>query len=168
MNSGANDDSYRNDVMAQLINHLGWTYSQTQTHRMQTIQLLFSTNAPTVLIIDDNDALIDLLKRYLSDTSFRVVGTQQGLEGIRLAQEIRPDLVILDVMMPNMDGKQLIERLSESAQLCNVPIILSSATDYIDQSLANCDSEMLIYRPNGLSANDILHYLQATINAIHV
>jgi len=154
---GVSNENYRTGVTAQLISHLGWTHTQTRTHRRWTIQLLFATNAPTVLIIDDNDALIDLLKRYLSDTSFRVVGTQQGLEGIRLAQEIRPDLVILDVMMPEMDGWEVLQRLRIHPQTETTPVIVCSV--FNDPELASSlGATMLIPKPvNKETFLDALH-----------
>lgn len=135
-----------NDVIMQLVDHLGWGYSQSETNGTHTIQVQFATNTPTILIIDDNEALIDLLKRYLAETGFRIVGTQQGLEGIRLAQEIQPDLVILDVMMPEMDGWEVLQRLRIQPQTENVPVIICSV--FNDPELASSlGATMLIPKP---------------------
>src|SRR5262249_25239657 len=58
----------------------------------------------TVLVVDDEAAIRDLMQRYLAKEGFRVVAAASGEEGLRLARELRPDAITLDVMMPGMDG----------------------------------------------------------------
>src|SRR5262249_52295015 len=69
-----------------------------------TAASLPASGANTVLVIDDDPALHDLLKRYLSKEGFRVAAATGGAEGVEIAQTLRPDAIILDVMMPSMDG----------------------------------------------------------------
>src|SRR5258705_1298605 len=58
----------------------------------------------TVLVIDDDAAIRDLMQRYLANEGFRVVAAAGGDEGLRLARELRPGAITLDVMMPGLDG----------------------------------------------------------------
>jgi two-component system KDP operon response regulator KdpE len=78
----------------------------------------------TVLLIDDDATLVELLSSHLRTAGYQVVAAPDGPEGLRLAAEARPDLVVLDVMMPGMDGWQVCERLLAQAE---VPIILLTA-----------------------------------------
>jgi len=77
-----------------------------------------------ILIIDDDPTLLRFLNDYLTDESFVVVSANNGPEGLRIAYREHPDMVILDVMMPVMDGWEVCARLREMSDL---PIILLTA-----------------------------------------
>ena len=78
----------------------------------------------TILLIDDDETLIYLLSEYLNQANFRVITTSNGTAGLRMFNENPPDLVILDVMMPGLDGWQVGEQLR---RLSSVPIIMLTA-----------------------------------------
>jgi two-component system KDP operon response regulator KdpE len=77
-----------------------------------------------VLVIDDDNELTILLKAQLERKHYRVDVASSGQEGLQKAYKIRPDLIILDVMMPGMDGWEVCERLRE---MSDVPIIMLTA-----------------------------------------
>ncbi len=77
-----------------------------------------------ILLIDDDPTLLDLLGQYLQDSDFQVFTAANGTSGIKLAYNERPDLVLLDVMMPGMDGWEICARLREMTQ---VPIVMVTA-----------------------------------------
>lgn len=77
-----------------------------------------------ILIIDDDPTLLDLLSQYLRDAGFDVLGAPTGPDGLRLAYGKRPDLVLLDVMLPGMDGWETCARLREMTDL---PVIMVTA-----------------------------------------
>lgn len=77
-----------------------------------------------ILIVEDDEALIGILVTYLEREGFDVYTATRGPEALRLAYERHPELVLLDVMMPGMDGWQICERLR---QLSDVPIIMLTA-----------------------------------------
>jgi CheY-like chemotaxis protein len=80
---------------------------------------------PTILIVDDEPAIVDLLSQLLEDEGYRVVSAGDGQAAWETARELRPDLVIADVMMPRMDGLALVDRLANGSR--PVPVILMSA-----------------------------------------
>lgn len=80
--------------------------------------------ATKILIVEDDPALIRMLATHLESRGFDVLSASRGREGLRLAFEHRPALVLLDVMMPGMDGWETCERLRE---LSDVPIIMITA-----------------------------------------
>ena len=85
----------------------------------------------TILLIDDDGTLRELLASHLQTAGYVPLAAPDGAAGLRLAAERAPDLVVLDVMMPGMDGWQVIERLRA---LAPVPIILLTAkTEEIDK-----------------------------------
>jgi CheY-like chemotaxis protein len=71
----------------------------------------------TILIIDDNEGLIALFRRYLRPLPYRVVGVTRAAEALAMVEELRPELVILDVMMPDRDGWEVLETLRSMASL---------------------------------------------------
>ena len=77
-----------------------------------------------ILLIDDDPTLLRLLGEFLEDDSFEVNGALNGSAGLRLAYDQRPDLILLDVMLPGMDGWEVCARLRE---MSDVPIIMLTA-----------------------------------------
>jgi len=80
----------------------------------------------TILIIDDDTVLLGLLRQSLERAGYTVETAANGLSGLQRAYDVHPDLVILDVMMPRMDGWEVCVRLREASQ---VPIIMLTAKD---------------------------------------
>lgn len=83
-------------------------------------------DATKLLIIDDDQTLVNALKLYLTKAGYTVFTGANGLEGLQLLYNERPDLVILDIMMPKMDGWEVCKRIRE---LSDVPIIMLTARD---------------------------------------
>ena len=78
----------------------------------------------TILLIDDDQTLLELLAGHLQTAGYRALTACDGLGGLRLAAESQPDLIVLDVMMPGMDGWKVCQRLREKSR---VPIIMLTA-----------------------------------------
>lgn len=83
-------------------------------------------NQGLVLVIDDDKTLLRLLQEALTKAGFQVVLTSNGIDGLQELYARQPDLVLLDVMMPRMDGWETLARIR---QLCKVPVILLTAKD---------------------------------------
>jgi len=81
----------------------------------------------TILIVDDEKDLLDLIEYNLKKEGFDVLKAENGEEGIAVAKEKNPDLVLLDIMMPKMDGMQAVEEMRKDDQLKNIPIIFLTA-----------------------------------------
>jgi CheY-like chemotaxis protein len=80
-----------------------------------------------VLVVDDEVGIANLLADVLSDEGHRVIVAANGHEGLKRAEQERPDLVITDYMMPVMDGAQLIKALADHPDLRGIPIYLMSS-----------------------------------------
>jgi DNA-binding response OmpR family regulator len=77
-----------------------------------------------ILVIDDDPTLLRLLSQYLRESTFKVFEATNGQTGLRMAYSEKPDLVLLDVMLPGMDGWEVCSRLRE---LTDIPIIMLTA-----------------------------------------
>ena len=89
----------------------------------------FTDAVKTVLVIDDDAVVRDLMKRFLGKERFRVETASGGKEGLLLAKERHPDAVILDVMMPGMDGWTVLKELKSDPELARIPVIMLTIVD---------------------------------------
>jgi signal transduction histidine kinase/ligand-binding sensor domain-containing protein/CheY-like chemotaxis protein len=85
--------------------------------------------AGTVLVIDDDPAVRDLMQRFLSKEGFRVETTSEGEEGLRLARQLRPDIITLDVVLPKIDGWTVLSALKADPELMHIPVIMLTIVD---------------------------------------
>ncbi|HBD42425.1 MAG TPA: DNA-binding response regulator [Bacteroidetes bacterium] len=83
----------------------------------------------SILVVDDEHDLLDLLEYNLKKEGFKVYLADNGEKGINLAQKHQPDLVLLDVMMPEMSGFDVCEALRQDADIKRLPIIFLTAKD---------------------------------------
>ncbi len=80
----------------------------------------------TVLVVDDDEGARDLSRRILSKRGYSVITADGGDAGIELAREQQPDIIVLDILMPGMDGWQVLEKLREMPETADIPIIMQS------------------------------------------
>jgi hypothetical protein len=85
--------------------------------------------AKTVLVVDDDANARDLLRRHLRRGPYRVETAENGEEALRLARELMPDAITLDVLMPSMDGWAVLTALKEDPELEKIPVIMLSVVD---------------------------------------
>ncbi|MFM8367631.1 MAG: response regulator transcription factor [Chloroflexota bacterium] len=81
----------------------------------------------TILCVEDEPEMIDLIRLILARKGYNVKGAAGGVEGIRLVKEIHPDLVLLDLMMPDMDGWEVYQQMKAEASLRDIPVIVVTA-----------------------------------------
>lgn len=87
------------------------------------------SNQKIVLVIDDQSAVLNMFRRYLSQTNLLLVGVEDPKQALNLAKRLQPALITLDVMMPQMDGWELLQLLKLDDQVHHIPIIVCSAWD---------------------------------------
>lgn len=85
----------------------------------------------TILVIDDEQSILDLISAYLRREGYRVLTAQDGISGLKLAQSGRPDIVILDIMLPGMDGIDVLRELRRTSS--TYVIMLSAKTEETDR-----------------------------------
>jgi PAS domain S-box-containing protein len=86
-------------------------------------------NGATILVIDDDARVRDLMVRYLTKEGFRVETAASGEEGLHLARSLRPDAITLDVMMPKMDGWSVLSALKADPELADTPVVVLTIVD---------------------------------------
>ncbi|HIG74684.1 MAG TPA: response regulator transcription factor [Bacteroidetes bacterium] len=121
------------------------------------------TDAPTVLLVDDEPDLVELLQYTLEQAGYRVLAASNGKDGLRLAETERPDVAVLDIMMPEMDGIELTQRLREDAQLRLTPIILLTARVEESDEIAGLDAGADDYVTKPVSPKKLVSRVRAMI-----
>ena len=111
-------------TLAQLTNQLDWSVRHSTLGERQIVSLAPQAGARTIMVIDDNQALLQLLQRYLSNHRCQVLTVPNGEEGWALLQKTVPDALIMDVMMPELDGWELLQRIRSNPLTQNIPVIV--------------------------------------------
>ena len=116
-----------------------------------------------ILVVDDSDDVRENIVDLLEANNFEVLAANNGVDGYKLAIENRPDLIIADIMMPGMDGYELLQKLNEDYQTQNIPFIFLSAkssTNDIRMGM-NIGADDYITKP--FSVNDILTAIEVRL-----
>ena len=97
-------------------------------------------NPKKILVVDDEKVLLDLLSSKISQSGFLVIQARDGDEGLQKALSERPDLILLDIIMPKMDGITMLKKLREDPWGMTVPVIVLSnlnTAESVEKSLTN-------------------------------
>jgi len=95
-----------------------------------------SVKPKKILIADDNQIIIKLLVNILESESYHVVSADNGLDALKLVHKEKPDLIITDYMMPQMDGMELIKKIKSQLSTRVIPVIMLTAKDEVDSEAA--------------------------------
>ncbi|MFH1401370.1 MAG: response regulator [Parcubacteria group bacterium] len=82
--------------------------------------------AKKILLIEDEELLINLLQKKLTESGFSVFLARNGEEGLKLMRENMPDIVLLDIVMPKMGGFEVLEKMAKEDSLKKIPVIIIS------------------------------------------
>ncbi len=118
--------------------------------------------AGKILIVDDEMDTISYLRLALAPLNFEVIPAINGTEALQLAQSQKPDLIILDVMMPDIDGFEVTRRLRASPDTSNIPILMFTAKTQITDKIAGFNSGVDIYLTKPVHTVE----LQANVKAL--
>ena len=95
---------------------------------------------PRILVVDDHEDNVELLRARLESRGYRVDDARDGQEALDRVQEGPPDLILLDVMMPRIDGFEVVRRIKSASDLPFIPIILQTALDSTEHKVEGLDA----------------------------
>jgi DNA-binding response OmpR family regulator len=111
---------------------------------------------PVVLIVDDTQIDIDILSFALSRERYRVVVAMNGIHALDMVGKISPDLILLDIMMPEMDGFELCKKLKDSAETKEIPVIFLTVKDETEDILRGYRSGAVDYVTKPFNSEELL------------
>lgn len=99
-----------------------------------------------ILVIEDNHAILDVITLILQSEAYKVTGLNKSADMLANIRESEPDLVILDIMLPDADGRELLKQLRSDETTAHIPVLLISAR-YTEDNVEHGE-----YKPNGFLA----------------
>lgn len=105
--------------------------------------------AKKILVIDDEPEIILAIQIRLKQANYEVVSAYDGKDGIEKAAKEKPDLILLDILMPEMNGFQTLQKLKEDTQTMSIPVIMLTAKSQLDDvtKATNLGAEDYIVKP---------------------
>lgn len=125
-----------------------------------------SETASKVLIVDDEPDILDLLTYNLERAGLETLTAQDGVEALNQVQRHTPDLVILDIMMPRLDGLQTCRRLRQDPHLRHIPILMLTALSSEDDHIRGLDVGADSYLPKTSAVGVIVSQVKALLRGV--
>jgi len=124
--------------------------------------------APSILVVDDQPINVQLLRRKLEREGIRVVSAYSGSEALELIQQNKPDLILLDVMMPDMDGIEVCERLQADDELRGIPVIFITARTNKESKLEGLNVGAVDYITKPIDLDETLARVQTQLRFVAI
>lgn len=116
---------------------------------------------PLILAVDDEPNILELLKFNLTKEGYQFIGVTNGRDAIKTAGELKPDLIILDIMLPEMDGYDVLRAVKDNKGTANIPIIMLSAKDEVIDKVLGLELGAEDYVTKPFSPREILARIKA-------
>lgn len=113
-------------------------------------------NRPLILLVEDSPTQALEIQSHLQDYGFTVLVAEDGVSGLRCVDEHGPDLVVLDVNLPKMDGFQVCRRLKRDPQTARIPVIMLTVADSSESTITGLEAGADDYIPKDIFAVDNL------------
>jgi CheY-like chemotaxis protein len=117
-----------------------------------------------VLVVDDDPHVAEMLRQTLPESDFALATAEDGLAGLQAIEARRPDVILLDLVMPKLDGFGVIERLRADAELRNIPIIVISAKELTDdESKTLKESVAFVMKKQGFNGDLLMQEINSVV-----
>jgi DNA-binding NarL/FixJ family response regulator len=116
-----------------------------------------------LLLVDDEPGLREAVQAYLEESGFTVQTANNGNEGWEMVQRFTPDLVISDVMMPQVDGYQLLKKLREDVRFQALPVIFLTARGMTSDRIAGYDAGCDAYLPKPFDPDELVSIIKSIL-----
>jgi len=117
-----------------------------------------------ILIVDDDGGIRMLLSKFLEREGFEIVVAEDGLEGVEIAKKTQPDIIILDVVMPRMDGITAARLIKFYKPLAEVPIIFLTAKDADKEIELAQEARAEVYITKPFDVHQVIHVVKEILS----
>ncbi len=122
-------------------------------------------NSPVILYIEDDAEMIDLVTLILSRQGYQVIGAHGGRQGLDMVRQEQPDAILLDLMMPDMDGWDVYQQVKADKTTAHIPVmVISAKTQTIDQVLGLHVAKVDAYVCKPFHPQELIHSLEKILN----
>ena len=132
---------------------------------------IITTRSPTrphnIMVVDDNPANLKLLEEMLRQHGYEVRSFPRGRLALAAAEKSPPDLILLDINMPEMNGYEVCERLKSSASLSGVPVIFLSALNSVEDKVKGFQAGGLDYIPKPFQFEEVQSRVETHLKLRH-
>ena len=126
---------------------------------------IIDSNKKTVLVVDDEIAIVELLKHHLTLEGYNVLEANDGITAIEIATEKRPDLILLDIMLPKLDGLSVCKRIKNTY---NVPILMITAKDTEIDKILGLELGADDYVTKPFSTRELMARVKANLRKVEI
>jgi len=127
-----------------------------------------TSEAVQLLVVDDDPHVVDLVTQLLGDEPYSIRSAADGKEALDLLSRQCPDIILLDLLMPRLDGFGVIEWLRQSAEHCDIPVIVLTAKELGAEELAQLQQSVsTVIQKKGLESEVLLQELRSALRAYH-
>lgn len=114
--------------------------------------------ALTLMIVDDDPQLIRVLSMFFDSEGYNVIQAADGREALMLLSEYTPDLILLDLIMPEVGGEEVVKQVRAKYQSSRIPIVIFTAADTREEELRAAGADTFIIKPFSLDGlRDVVH-----------
>lgn len=117
-----------------------------------------------ILIVDDEPLNRLLLEKILGSAGYGILTAKSGAEALQVLQVILPDLILLDIMMPGMDGIQVLAKIKSNTMTCSIPVIMVTAFDNIKNKEESIKNGAFTYITKPITKKIILQVVQDVLD----
>ena len=125
-----------------------------------------NANLKCILCVEDEPEMIDLMRLILGRRGFEVKGANGGVEGLKMVRDEKPDLVLLDLMMPDMDGWEVYQQMKADEKTKDIPVIVVTAkAQSIDKVLGLHIAKVDDYITKPFSPQDLMNSVEKVLKS---
>lgn len=119
-----------------------------------------------ILAIDDDPELLEFLKETLTNAGYSVAGAETGKKALEALRTFKPDLVLLDLMLPDMDGLEVCKKMRADSEFSTIPILMLTARKTVEDKVAGLELGADFYLPKPFESRELLAQIQSTFRRV--
>lgn len=118
----------------------------------------------TILAVDDEQSILDLIERALAGQGYEIITGKNGFDAVDMSRLKQPDLIILDIMMPQMNGLEAAKKIAADPKTAKIPVLLLSAVGDLDKQLDALESLNVEYLTKPFKQSELSAFVESMLD----